>query len=616
MFIPLPEYHQVLFQYIKETSKIDFLVERNKLTSDIVASHVTEYAEQGDGCKNGEKFLLSLHKKLEDKMAEIISQKSVYYWMHLYRRVGVFESFGEDGRILQNYREIMEVAFKKYGLCEIGDELIQFSNDGSDGNIDLIANGIYKKALNHYGIPTNKLRYCGIFLGDFEEKDLLNIYILERLAYECYGVAVCLRRLFKGGHLVINNLDNEKSLYTVHATEELESLMYSFDVRSQKYAEVTTSNGVILNTEFDSNMLMYLPHYNYTHLSFEQCPQYMLFDIPFEFDERFKSFIPNFVWYPFDFSYYYHSYEYLSEAFERKFSYSFKSFVCTMYMLVQYDFIMSKNSATDAYAALKRGYKHRKNKEALESTLYDAYCHIKDRIELSLSREEMSTILNELILPEDRSMMSLTTLGPQYPIIPCGQEIAIDFHAITNTMLTKMHYINDDQDKNYEDKGHAFESIVIERLKKKGFKLWKCQQKLVHSDGTSKEIDISFVFGKCLFVAELKCNTMALNYACGTRSFIKHRKDRVQTAISESDDKADWLKAHPSGTNYALPDNIQKIIPFAVSPFVEYIWDKGDNLWLTDSIPRICTPLECELLCDENIVDEICPKIYVVDVVQ
>ena len=614
MFIPVPEYHQILFKYIVETSNIDFLVERNKLASDIVASHVTEYSKQGEGSENGEKFLLSLQKKLEDKMAEIISQKSVYYWVYLYRRVGVFESFGEDGRILQNYREIMEVAFKKYGLHGIGDELIQFSNDGSDGNIDLIANGLYKKALNHYGIPMSKFTFRGIFLKNFKEKDLLNIYILERLAYECYGVAACLRRLFKGGYLVINKSGNANSLYTVHATEELESLMYSFDARSQKYAEVTTSNGVILNADFHSNMLMYLPHYNYTHLSFEQCPQYILFDIPFESDERFKKFIPNFVWYPFDFSYYYHSYEYLSEAFEKEYSYSFKSFVCTMYMLVQYNFIMSKNSATDAYAALKRGYKHWKNKEALESTLYNAYSYIKDRIEISLTREEMSTILNELTLPEDRSIMSLTTFGPQYPIIPCGQEITIDFHAITNTMLTKMHYINVDQDKNYEDKGHAFESIVIDRLKKKGFNLWKCQQKLIHSDGTSKEIDVSFVFGKCLFVAELKSNTMALNYACGTRSFIKHRKDKVTTAINQSDDKAEWLKTHPRGTNYALPDNIHKIVPFAVSPFVEYIWEKDDNLWLTGSIPRICTPSECELLCDEHILAEINQKPYVINI--
>ena len=610
----MPEYHQILFKYIVETSKIDFLVERNKLTSDIVASHVSEYSKQGEGSENGERFLLSLHKKLEAKMAEIISQKSVYYWMYLYRRIGVFESFGEDGRILQNYREIMEVAFKKYGMYEIGDELIQFSNDGSDGNIDLIANGLYKKALNHYGIPGNKIRFCGIFLKNFKEKDLLNIYILERLAYEYYEVAVCLRRLFKGGHLVINDLGNTNTLYTVHATDELESLMYSFDVRSQKYAEVTTSNGVILNAKFHSNMLMYLPHYNYTHLSFEQCPQYALFDIPFYPDDRFSKFIPNFVWYPFDFSYYYHSYEYLSEEFENKFSYSFKSFVCTMYMLVQYNFIMSKSSVTDAYAALKRGYKHWINKEALESTLYNAYCYIKDRIEISLTREEMSTILNELFLPEDRSIMSLTTLGPQYPIISCGQEIVIDFHAITNTMLTKMHYINEDPDKNYEDKGHAFESIVIERLKKKGFKLWKCQQKLVHFDGTSKEIDVSFVFDGCLFIAELKCNTIALNHACGTISFLNHRKDKVQTAISQSDDKASWLKDHLSGSNYALPDNIHRIVPFAVSPFVEYIWEKGDNLWLTDAIPRICTPSECELLCDENILAEISKKPYVVNI--
>lgn len=38
-------------------------------------------------------------------------------------------------------------------------------------------------------------------------------------------------------------------------------------------------------------------------------------------------------------------------------------------------------------------------------------------------------------------------------------------------------------------------------------------------------------------------------------------------------------------------------MPFLVTPFVENIWTKDTNMWLSERVPRICTYYEIEKIC-------------------
>jgi len=98
------EYHQILFHYFNSISPVDIEKERHVISAKVINKHIEKYTESISEGINGEEFLLELQKKIENEMAAIISRRSVYYWMHLYRRIGVIKSFGETETTLSLYR--------------------------------------------------------------------------------------------------------------------------------------------------------------------------------------------------------------------------------------------------------------------------------------------------------------------------------------------------------------------------------------------------------------------------------------------------------------------------------------------------------------------------------
>lgn len=610
MVIPIFEYHNILFSYIYENTKIDFMKERNKIADQIVAEHIHNCLEGDLQGKGSIESLTSLQNNIEEKMASIISKKSIYYWVHLYRRIGVESSFhGESLQTLLYYRTILEIAFKKYGATVIGDELLIVKDNNKDVRIDEIANGLYKKACEQYGLPTNPNVDIGICLKNFDEDSLLEIYTLERLAFEYWYTTACIRRLHKGGTLVYNFAFPDNPPYSVFAKPELEKLMKSYDKRFEKYEEVITSNGIISSEKQSSHEYMVYPQYNIHRYSFEDYPQYKIFNLPISDDVGFQKFIPNFVWTDFDFEYYYDVHSHLSEVFFEKYNYSFESFVCTMYLILYANWSNANGDAVKACAALKRAYQHWESIDAFKATIVSIYNRIKDNIGFHLDISELNVIFNDLMLPESREKIWLSSCGPQYLIFEADNKIVVDYNVVANILFQRMHFLQTDDDK----KGHLFEDILIDRLKDKEYRLWEYQKELTHDDGSSKEIDLSFILGNYLFIGELKCNTMSLAYINGDLKSLEHRKDKMLKAIKQVDELAIWLKKHPTGTNYQIPEQICGIVPFVVSPFTEYIWDNTEELWLTSQIPRVCTPKECELLYDQSILSEIVTKPFVIN---
>ncbi|GAG53851.1 unnamed protein product, partial [marine sediment metagenome] len=58
------------------------------------------------------------------------------------------------------------------------------------------------------------------------------------------------------------------------------------------------------------------------------------------------------------------------------------------------------------------------------------------------------------------------------------------------------------------------------------------------------------------------------------------------------------------GNNYALPDETKHILSLVASPFPEYIDTKNDFYFLSQNIPRVCTPREIiELINEFKITD-------------
>ena len=598
------DYHLILFSYMIKKYNMNINDIRNKETDDIVYFFTNTFAHNS-GAANLEaiKFIEALQQRLETQMQKIISTKSVYYWFHLYRRIAPIASFeGESKQTVWLYRNILENAFQKYGKNNTANELI-FSTEKRLVKVKDIANGLYIEALKHYRIDKRlHNEFYGIFLGDFGKKELLEIFSLERLAYEFWHTTVCLRRIYKGGVLHI-----ERNQYWVENDPNADFLMRSYDSRGGDLEDLSCSDGISIFTTEISNDVMIAPKYNIEQLSLEEYPEHLIFNMNIP-DEMLHDFKPNFLWIPINFDYYYKNHEFYIQAFQRKFGYQMESFVYTLYLLLFREFIFYRENHAGV-DNLKRAYRHIRSYDALVDKIIEYYKAGKDcgKYTYELNKDEVLKVLKDLMLPRETNLISLVTLGPRYLIFPAiNDDYIIDYAAILPILMTKMHFLSVKE----ETKGHLFEDVVIERLIKKEFNLWECKKKLEHNDGTSKEIDISFIYRGFLFIGELKSNKMSLSYARGDTKSLQFRKAKMIDALSQVDNKVKWLSLHVSGTNYCIPKEIKAIVPFVVTPFNEYIWSRNDNLWLTDSIPRICTPSECEMLCSDEVINVLASRSY------
>jgi hypothetical protein len=85
-------------------------------------------------------------------MAVIIARHSVFFWIHLYRRIGVSLYPGlpskTDATTTGLVRQIMEAAFLKYGSLAESDDV----KDASLVSEEAILGGWYKKSLEQHGV--------------------------------------------------------------------------------------------------------------------------------------------------------------------------------------------------------------------------------------------------------------------------------------------------------------------------------------------------------------------------------------------------------------------------------------------------------------------------------
>ena len=111
------------------------------------------------------------------------------------------------------------------------------------------------------------------------------------------------------------------------------------------------------------------------------------------------------------------------------------------------------------------------------------------------------------------------------------------------------------------------------------------------ADGTSKQVDASFVVADTLVIAECRAVGMSIGLTRGDERADQFRKEKVDKALRDSSEKGVWLAARSIGHNYTIEPAVRRICPIAVSADVEFIPSADPFYWLTDRKPRIMTPL-------------------------
>jgi hypothetical protein len=70
------------------------------------------------------------------------------------------------------------------------------------------------------------------------------------------------------------------------------------------------------------------------------------------------------------------------------------------------------------------------------------------------------------------------------------------------------------------------------------------------------------------------------------------------------EEKARWLAERPIGKNYNVT-GFRRILPIAVTPFVEFIPGTESWFWLTQELPRVLTPWELQEALGNHILEGI-----------
>ncbi len=129
-----------------------------------------------------QELILQYRKAVEKQMAEELSQHSIAYWLHAYRRLAPFAAGEQDSPATINItRGIMEAAFQKYGLMDPCGG-IAWSNEVPDSEI--VGGLLMSPKLDAL---RSALRHTPqLVLTRFGPAELEQLYRCEKLAFEMW----------------------------------------------------------------------------------------------------------------------------------------------------------------------------------------------------------------------------------------------------------------------------------------------------------------------------------------------------------------------------------------------------------------------------------------------
>jgi len=599
------EYHQPLFMQFIKGKEVLIRHLREEPTKTLVNTFLSiQEKEIPMTTLEGIICIKSLQRLLENEIKTIVSTKGISYWFHLYRRTAPGSYFAnERPETVYLYRSMMECAFLKYGQKRSGKELLYVFEENKVP-IDKIASGQYKKVL---GDKATEFAPIGTYLGEFDFNDFVEMASLERLVYEYWHTTTLIRRLYKVGEFVIQ----ENGEYYVDNTEATDHLIKIYDDRNRRYGSLATTTGIPV-FQFDSlstEGMGLLPRYNFDLIELRDYPIHRVFGLR-DCDIFDKHMTPNFLWLPFDFRNYYECNLFLATEFENSFGFSWVTFVLSLFLVAWLGLRRSATHPIFRLSIFNRAYHIVESKKFLLERLKEISKEVDSIIfdNLTTDTSEMGLALDEMTLKQDNiSEINLTTRGPRPLLIPADDAIIIDFAAIPEILKTQTHFIRGE----IESKGSIFTEYVQQYLTKNNIEPWIVDTDLKYNDGSFENIDIAFFYNNLLFMGEIKCINISFDFEIGNIQALKFRKKKLKKAIAQIDRKAAWLSDKRIGTNYEVPSNITVLIPFVITPFVEYIWSSNAIYWLTQQIPRVCIVQEIKELLGETSVQQIIQKPYI-----
>jgi hypothetical protein len=505
---------------------------------------------------SGRALVSAYLSRVETEMERVISRQSIAYWLHVYRRIAPY-SVGENDspETVFLVRKSLEAAVSKYGRPNLCDR-VGFSNEVP---IESVLRGAF--ADERFEPVRKHLRQQPqLVLTNFGAVQMEELYDLEKLAYECWKCGATLRILGKGAGL---NVVHERPYFVDTRTEWLDQLVTIYDKRKLEFT--VTATGTVFSSaaaKDDRTGSIVLPSYNVWHLplsNYESFLKEVGIDSLGNPDE-----CSNFVFDCFDIKSYFEAHEPFSEPFLKANGVPLRDVILIIVALgigILKHWSKDKNEVFRYWQRAYDGPLPIGQVEERISALLPASADLLG-VHGDLSNVGISDVLRFLSLATRREHIDVSLGDPHAVFLPCGTESVFIDYAWIDSILYNLFFGVQLREQHF--KGLVLESLVHQG--KSALPTAACNS----LSGESRQVDAAFEQDELLVITE--CRAVGRSFASerGDPAALAFRREKIDKALHDIDEKAKWLASHPIGHNYDIR-KYRRILPIAITPFIEFI---------------------------------------------
>lgn len=545
---------------------------------------------------------------IDHEVQKIVVSRSVAYWLHIYRRVGVTLSPKHEDKTdhvtVGLVRQIAELFIQKHGL-RVGNK--EFGRSDLLG-LNAILGGWLKRGLKRLKSKDASSKqilhnYSLILksdpnwvIRDFSKSDFINIYAIEGAAYQYWRLTALLRALGKGAKIVVDDTGDWQYV----PDPLLHQLVLSIDERNQNTSSFSSLIGVWIddqtimgsneNSDTDNiTDVVFFPVYN---LSRDPLPENLnVYGIHIS-----KKSVFNFYPFYINANSFFINHDFMREEFRRRRGYDFELIICVLVGLSSFSYLPNR-----ALYAVNESERQKIKLSSFIQTLTRGYYVFPqsedifvdiliERLSMIFSIEfdhgKIQNVLSSFALSDDiQKKISPWSNGPRSLVIPSEDICVVDLVSLPAYLRSIFTFMPDQ----FGDSGTVFEKLFREALVRRNYNI--TYGDLITKNGSKRELDASVIIKDRMYLFECVSIERPLDYEIGKPKSMKTRIIRLSEKLAQASSLRDFILEHPSGRNYDFSD-IREVVPIVVSPFVEWIWETGPELWLDSKTPRILAPDE------------------------
>lgn len=602
--------HQfIVFKYFEENHlDLDYEIRRFE---GIIFSSISDYSISSIEIL---KAKIDLCEKL---IKEIASKHNTYDMLFWSRRLAPYNIFNVSEMSVLLYKEIQALSIYKYGISEE-----DIYNDENLGTFPINLKDFFtidsKLALEK--IKKNKL-------PDSISNLISDVIRIEILSYIFLNYTQFYRIANKDGKLKFER-KHSKILHSL--TYEQQYLIDLYDERLI-YANILSNTGAYINDsiknqedqnsfcplfQINVDLKTKLPIYNPKNESYRKT---------FKNDNDIIEFTPNYLLAGINLKNVYSFLSLFDEEFKLKHNFTVEDFVVFLAFLGRKVVSNIVDNLNFQIHIFNRAYTTMDyNLETLGKDFIDNYENIYEYITgnkfntKDLDKVNQNEILKKFLLQSNnKNDIDLWTRGPKKILYQLSENLMVfDYTGLTDIISYTCKELTMVDGETGNKRAISFEDeLVSKTISVYGDKNIWINRQVIDSKNGRKEIDASFIIDDVLFLLEAKAINVSFGYDKGDQNAIKYRIDKMKSAFKELKSKSDFIKKNRKELNPKLPDHIKYICPIVISSYPEYIWEKTEDLFISEEkkLPRILTLNEIELIKQMDL-KEIKKKKWIVEI--